>query len=160
MKYKKRFKQRTSLKQEKWQRDAADTWLAKNDKPKITRADLEKIRTSKGGFKRKDLEKLGVPWPLPKGWLKKLVGNEPFVMPPHEIDLPAGKFVFRRDVAIAKYHLKTEDGTLCVMQNSYAYRKLDSVSDVPPAGRKICGICDGLRLKEEQRAVWQRFEAF
>ncbi len=34
---------------------------------------IDDSRTEKGGFTKASLEKLGVPWPPPKGWRKKLI---------------------------------------------------------------------------------------
>lgn len=45
--------------------------------PTDTRADrirkIEAHRTPRGGFSRKSAQTLGIPWPLPKGWLRKLI---------------------------------------------------------------------------------------
>lgn len=40
---------------------------------KISNKELLKLRTKKGGWSREVLESLGVPWPPPKGWKKKLI---------------------------------------------------------------------------------------
>ena len=34
---------------------------------------IEALRTPAGGFTRKGLESIGVPWPPPKGWRKSLI---------------------------------------------------------------------------------------
>lgn len=39
--------------------------------------DLDVLKTSRGGFKRKTLEALGVPWPPPKGWKKMINSTAP-----------------------------------------------------------------------------------
>ena len=44
---------------------------------KITEVQLEELRTPRGGFTKKTLAILGVPWPPPKGWKKKLLGDMP-----------------------------------------------------------------------------------
>lgn len=39
---------------------------------KITLEEVMKARTPKGGWTKKQLSEWGVPWPPPKGWLRKL----------------------------------------------------------------------------------------
>ena len=39
----------------------------------LSKEQIERLQTTKGGFRRKDLEALGVPWPPPKGWKKRLL---------------------------------------------------------------------------------------
>lgn len=39
--------------------------------------ELESVRRQKGGYTRKRLEKLGVPWPPPKGWRKAILATGP-----------------------------------------------------------------------------------
>lgn len=43
----------------------------------VTRDELEKARTARGGYTREQLKKWGVPWPPPKGWKKALLAAEP-----------------------------------------------------------------------------------
>ncbi len=43
---------------------------------KITIEQLEACKTEKGGWSKETLTLLGVPWPPPKGWKKKLLGGE------------------------------------------------------------------------------------
>lgn len=38
----------------------------------ITLALLESMKSARGGYKRKDLSRLGVAWPPPGGWMKEL----------------------------------------------------------------------------------------
>ncbi len=60
--------------------DSAQCWIADKIKaaklatPSIptSRANIESLRTPNGGFTRATLESLGVSWPPPKGWKKKL----------------------------------------------------------------------------------------
>lgn len=40
---------------------------------KITKEYLESLKTEKGGYTKETLAKLGVSWPPPKGWKKKLL---------------------------------------------------------------------------------------
>jgi hypothetical protein len=35
---------------------------------KLTKADLNKLRTKRGGYTRKQIELLGFPWPPIRGW--------------------------------------------------------------------------------------------
>lgn len=44
------------------------------DHPKTK--EIEAARSSKGGWTREALEKLGVAWPPPKGWRKQMIRNE------------------------------------------------------------------------------------
>ena len=44
---------------------------------KITAEDIEAGKSSAGGYTRAQVEKWGVPWPLVKGWKKRLIGQEP-----------------------------------------------------------------------------------
>jgi len=39
----------------------------------ISRRDLENLKTPKGGYTRKTIESLGIEWPPPKGWKRKLL---------------------------------------------------------------------------------------
>ncbi|MEK6281885.1 MAG: hypothetical protein AABN95_16145 [Acidobacteriota bacterium] len=41
----------------------------------LTDADIEKGKSARGGFTRKQLARWGVPWPPPKGWRKRLTGK-------------------------------------------------------------------------------------
>lgn len=41
----------------------------------ISREEIEKHRTKRGGFKRKTILAWGIAWPPPKGWLKRLSGE-------------------------------------------------------------------------------------
>lgn len=45
----------------------------------ITEEYIESLKTENGGWTKESLELLGVPWPPPKGWKKKLLAevNEP-----------------------------------------------------------------------------------
>lgn len=43
---------------------------------KLSREDIEKGRSINGGWSQRQLELLGVKWPLPKGWARSLVGTE------------------------------------------------------------------------------------
>lgn len=38
-----------------------------------SKEEIEKAKTPKGGWTRKQLEAWGVPWPPPKGWRKELI---------------------------------------------------------------------------------------
>ena len=38
--------------------------------------DIKRLRTGRGGWTRKQLAGLGVPWPPPKGWKNKLLGKK------------------------------------------------------------------------------------
>jgi hypothetical protein len=40
---------------------------------KITREEIEKEKTIKGGWTKGTLAKWGVPWPPPRGWKKALI---------------------------------------------------------------------------------------
>lgn len=41
----------------------------------VTVEDIERGRTKKGGWTRKQLADWGVPWPPPKGWRKALINK-------------------------------------------------------------------------------------
>lgn len=52
--------------------------------PKLTRltaAMVEALKTEKGGYSRAALARLGVSWPPPKGWKKRLIGSLVIVEP-------------------------------------------------------------------------------
>ncbi|GGG61409.1 hypothetical protein [Hymenobacter glacieicola] len=42
---------------------------------KLTAEMIESLQTPKGGYDRATLAKLGVSWPPPKGWKKRLIGK-------------------------------------------------------------------------------------
>lgn len=54
----------------------------------MTHDELENIRTPAGGFTRQTLASLGVPWPPPKGWRKRLLAGEHVGPPPPDYDGP------------------------------------------------------------------------
>lgn len=41
----------------------------------VTSDELEQAKTAAGGYTREQLAAWEVPWPLPKGWKKKLLTN-------------------------------------------------------------------------------------
>lgn len=43
---------------------------------KLTNEHFNQIKTPAGGFRRRPLEILGVPWPPQRGWKAKLIGTE------------------------------------------------------------------------------------
>ena len=43
--------------------------------PLITLDTIEALKSGANGFKRRDLELLGVPWPPVKGWKWKVIGK-------------------------------------------------------------------------------------
>ena len=43
---------------------------------KLTRTHIEDAKTAKGGYTARQLRAVGVPWPPPRGWKKKLIGKE------------------------------------------------------------------------------------
>lgn len=45
------------------------------DCPVRMKKQIEKLKTLKGGWTKADLASLGVPWPPPKGWRKRLEGK-------------------------------------------------------------------------------------
>lgn len=47
-----------------------------NKKIILTRADILRLRTERGGWRRAAVAQLGVPWPLKSGWIDRLVGTE------------------------------------------------------------------------------------
>lgn len=63
---------------------------------KFTADDVESAKTPRGGFSRESLRQLGVPWPPPKGWRKRITAGE-----------PKAKLVNRRDVVSAKKREKS-----------------------------------------------------
>lgn len=44
-------------------------------KRKYTVREIQSVRNQKGGYTRRRLEKLGVPWPPPKGWRKAILAS-------------------------------------------------------------------------------------
>ena len=42
----------------------------------ITDGFIESLKTPKGGFTRNTIEKLGLTWPLKRGWKNKIIGTE------------------------------------------------------------------------------------
>jgi hypothetical protein len=54
----------------------------------MTYDELENARTPAGGYSRQALARLGVPWPPPKGWRKRLLAGKPVVLPPTNYDGP------------------------------------------------------------------------
>jgi len=61
---------------------------------KLTREDIEKGRSLNGGWSQRQLELLGVKWPLPKGWARSLVGME------------VSEDAYRRFIAMKDQHLR------------------------------------------------------
>lgn len=50
---------------------------------KLTDAEIEAGKSRKGGFKRAQLAKWGVPWPPPHGWRRALLAGDPIPSPNH-----------------------------------------------------------------------------
>ena len=46
-----------------------------NDKIVFKKEMLNQLKSSRGGWNRKQLEALGVPWPLRSGWAQRLIGQ-------------------------------------------------------------------------------------
>ena len=73
------------------------------------------------------------------------------------------EYVYRKKKKKYRFHIKTATGTVCRMENSTCFRKLDTVSHIPPANRKLCQMCDiiynnkPLQFDEGiERAEWER----
>jgi hypothetical protein len=45
-------------------------------KKKYTKEEIEKFLTPAGGYLKKDLEAMGVEWPPPPGWKRRLMNGE------------------------------------------------------------------------------------
>ena len=48
---------------------------------RMTEDEIEALKSPKGGFTRKALESVGVPWPPPTGWKQALLKGHPFDLP-------------------------------------------------------------------------------
>ena len=59
----------------------ASAWLCEALVVRLTPEELERGKTAKGGYTRKQLEAWGVPWPPPKGWKHVLLTGRPKVDP-------------------------------------------------------------------------------
>ena len=73
------------------------------------------------------------------------------------------EFVYRKKKTKYRYHIKTPIGTVCKMENGMDFKKLDTVSEVPPEGRKLCQMCDAILNKNQllmdkiiNRSPWER----
>lgn len=76
------------------------------------------------------------------------------------------EYVYRKNKPKKRYHIKTPYGTACKMENAcngVFVRKLDTVSDRPPQGRKLCAMCDNvangtplLPDQDVERSPWER----
>lgn len=77
------------------------------------------------------------------------------------------EFVYRKKKCKYRYHIKTDKGTACRMENSTCFVKLDTISHIAPEGRKLCQMCDHVynnrpiikdiinnRLPWEREALW------
>jgi hypothetical protein len=53
-----------------------------------TRAEVEAARTPRGGFTKATVAQWGVPWPLTKGWIERLLG-EPEREGPYWVEVTA-----------------------------------------------------------------------
>lgn len=61
--------------------------------------------------------------------------------PHHPIRIAPMRYIFRAKKHKYCYHIATERGTVCNMQNSTCFAKLDTLSDEPPPDRRLCQIC-------------------
>lgn len=123
---------------------------------------IEDLRTPRGGWKKADLERLGVAWPPQKGWLKHLKRQ---AMRETEQPLPLlGEYQYRHNSRkpLSCYHIATPGGTVCKMENGSFYRYQDTLTDAPPPGKLICSICrDRTALRElDGQIPWERFDKF
>jgi ribonuclease HI len=46
-----------------------------DDRVTLTRENLGRLETHRGGYTRQTLDALGIPWPPPRGWRRRLVGT-------------------------------------------------------------------------------------
>ena len=51
------------------------------------------------------------------------------------------RYTYRKKKQKFCYHVATPTGTACRMENGTAFAKIDTLSDTPPPGRRLCQIC-------------------
>lgn len=71
---------------QKWTHPGGDSWAGKKKTPirqkparkgrPLTMDDIERMASKNGGFPRKLVTSWGVPWPLVKGWKRRLINGE------------------------------------------------------------------------------------
>lgn len=73
---------------------------------------IEALRTPAGGFTRKGLESIGVPWPPPKGWRKNLIRDNALAdrsnvvyFPRNEVEEKPEEDTYR----LVKFHLRSSE---------------------------------------------------
>lgn len=111
--------------------------------------EIEEGRSEQGGYTRATVEKWGVPWPLQKGWRKRLLAEAARHHPPDLRAKPGYLVRIRGGVA----HVWTGSDTACRqystggIKNRHRYTVTDT-----PDGRQVCKNCRG--------AVGSRGKAF
>lgn len=55
-----------------------------------TKAEIEAGRSPAGGWTKAQLAEWGIPWPPPKGWKRKLAGQQPRSRRPPKVDWKIG----------------------------------------------------------------------
>ena len=123
--------------------------------------DVDDLRTPRGGWKRADLERLGVAWPPPKGWLKHLKRQ---ALASTREPLPLrGEYHYRHNSRkpLSCYHIATREGTVCKLENGLFYKYQDTLTDTPP-DKLLCSICrEKAAIRELDAAIpWERFDGF
>lgn len=105
-----------------------------------TAREIEEGRSARGGYTRATVEKWGVPWPLQKGWRKRLLAEAARHHAP-ELRAKPG-YLIRNCGRIA--HIWTGSDTACRqystggIKNPHHYTVTDTAD-----GRQICKNCRG-----------------
>lgn len=86
---------------------------------RITHENLERLKTAKGGYSRETLRLLGVPWPPPKGWKKRLLKGHPKKRKKRKaktLKKPSGRVNFYKGAAWKKkrYEILKRYGARCM----------------------------------------------
>lgn len=109
--------------------------------------EIEEGRSERGGYTRATVEKWGVPWPLQKGWRKRLLAEAARHHPPDLRAKPGYLVRIRGRTA----HIWTGSDTACRQYSTGGIKHPHryTVTDTPD-GRQVCKNCrgaDSLRRK-------------
>ncbi len=102
--------------------------------------EIEEGRSERGGYTRATVEKWGVPWPLQKGWRKRLLAEAARHHPPDLRAKPGYLVRIRGRTA----HIWTGSDTACRQYSTGAIKNLHhyTVTDKPD-GWQVCENCRG-----------------
>ena len=115
-------------------------WIDGGKRYVPTVQEIEEGRSARGGYTRATVEKWGVPWPLKKGWRKRLLAEAARHHPPDLRAKPGYLVRIRGQTA----HMWTGSDTACHQYSTGGIKHLHRYTVTDTAdGREVCKNCLG-----------------